>query len=91
MVAWFVILVATLGLAAAAGGSTADNFEVPGAESQRAFDLLEKRFPARVGDSFQIVLASDRGFADPGVEAEVARVLERFAEPRSRRFDPRTL
>ncbi len=75
---WLVALVGMGGLAATVGGTTADNFNVPGTESQRAFDILEKRFPARAGDSFQIVFSSDRGLDDPDVEAQVKDALKRF-------------
>ena len=43
---WLVALLGMGGLAATVGGTTADNFNVPGTESQRAFDILEERFPA---------------------------------------------
>lgn len=40
------------------GGETSLVFEVPGAESQQAFDLLEERFPQRSGDTTDIVFAA---------------------------------
>ena len=41
------VLVAALGaLAGTVGGQFTDEFSVPGADSQRALDLLEERFPA---------------------------------------------
>lgn len=37
------------------GGDFSDQFTVPGVESQRAFDLLEERFPQQSGDTATIV------------------------------------
>ena len=37
------------------GGAPADSFEIPGTESQRAFDLLDARFPAQSGSTARIV------------------------------------
>ena len=79
MTVWLVALVGVVGLAAVVGGTTADNFNVPGTESQRAFNLLKERFPTRAGDSFQIVFNSDRGLEDPAVKAQVEDALDRFA------------
>ena len=39
---WVITLVAALGLAAVARGESANNFELPGSESQEVLDLLEK-------------------------------------------------
>lgn len=56
--AWVLVLVAAVALGRSVGGETSLVFEVPGAESQEAFDLLEERFPQRSGDTADIVFAA---------------------------------
>ncbi|MBV8949433.1 MAG: MMPL family transporter, partial [Actinobacteria bacterium] len=48
-------------------------FSLPGTESQRAFDLLKAKFPARSGDTAQIVFAArgPGGVRAPGVQARM--------------------
>src|SRR3970040_3196167 len=71
---WFVVgaaLTVLVGLSVlygAARGTYGDAFSIPGAESQRLFDLLEERFPSSAGDSASVVVATDAGIADPAGE-----------------------
>ncbi len=67
---WTVALVVVVGLGRTVGGDTSLVFEVPGAESQRAFDLLEDRFPERSGDTADIVFAA-ADVADPEMTAAI--------------------
>ncbi|MBD2894156.1 Membrane protein YdfJ [Actinomadura sp. RB99] len=48
--AWVALLVAVGFAAAAASGPTNSPLTVPGTESQRAFDLIEQRFPGSAAD-----------------------------------------
>ncbi|MEM9655909.1 MAG: MMPL family transporter [Actinomycetota bacterium] len=43
------------------GGAHTTNGDIPGTESQVAFDLLEERFPAQAGTSVQVVFAAEEG------------------------------
>jgi RND superfamily putative drug exporter len=80
LVAWVVAAVAVLFGAQASGGKTADAFEVPGVESQRALDLLEERFPAQAGTSAQLVFAVDSGtLSDADAAAAVDAALDAVA------------
>ena len=63
---WVVAIVAVLGAAQSVGGSLVDEFSLPGSDTQRVTDLLESRFPARSGDSAQMVFAVDSGRLDTG-------------------------
>ncbi|MEM9655969.1 MAG: MMPL family transporter [Actinomycetota bacterium] len=54
-----VTLITVLGITR--GGSHSTNADIPGTESQVAFDLLEDRFPAQAGTSIQVVLAAEEG------------------------------
>ena len=64
---WIVIgiwLVAAVGLVVAAkasGGETVDNFTIPGAQSQKAADLLDEKFPAQSGDTASVVFEAGSG------------------------------
>ena len=70
LVAWLLGLVLVTGLSKTAGGKSATNFTLPGTESQRAFDLLKQNFPARSGDTADIVFAADgpQGVRAPAIE-----------------------
>ncbi len=63
---WVVAVVAIAGAAQTVGGSLVDDFNLPGSDTQRATDLLESRFPARSGDSADMVFAVDSGRLDRG-------------------------
>ena len=72
-----VVLVA-LGVAAgAAGGSFVDDFRTPGTESQRAMDVLDKRFPAASGDTANVVFAVESGTLK---ESDRRRAIERTVQ-----------
>jgi RND superfamily putative drug exporter len=63
---WVVAVVAIAGAAQTVGGSLVDEFSLPGSDTQRVTDLLESRFPARSGDSADMVFAVDSGRLDTG-------------------------
>src|SRR3954466_8097926 len=77
LILWLVLLVA-LGVAGSlAGGSTSDKFEIPGTESQRAFDLLDSRFAAQSGSTLQVVFAAPSGgtVTDASTKAAIGAAL----------------
>jgi len=49
------------------------NYQTPGAESSKAYDLLKERLPARGGDSIKLVFAGDVN--SPAVRPQVEAVL----------------
>ena len=49
------------------GSAYTDNFSGGHSDSTAAFDLLKTRFPARAGDTTDIVFTSDKGVNDPAV------------------------
>ncbi|MFD6418166.1 MMPL family transporter [Streptomyces sp. NPDC060194] len=77
-----LVWVALLGLAgfgaASAATATTSSFSIPGTESQKAFDLLEKRFPDgnAEGATARVVLKAPAGekMTDPDHKAEVAQL-----------------
>lgn len=59
-------------------GDFSDSFTLPGAESQKAYDLLEERFPQQSGSTATLVFetSTENGFADQAVQAQVQRILD---------------
>jgi putative drug exporter of the RND superfamily len=72
---WIVALVAIGVLGNVAGGDYSSDFSLPGTESQRVFDLLEQRFPARSGDTADIVFKADAGVNDPAMKERIQSLL----------------
>jgi RND superfamily putative drug exporter len=73
---WIVLLIAALGLSGAVGTKFANNFSLPGTQSQLAVDLLAHDFPAQAGDSDQIVLGARHGtVTEPAVRKRVEGML----------------
>ncbi|MEH0971090.1 MMPL family transporter [Micromonospora sp. CPCC 205546] len=78
---WLVVLVG-LGLAAATlRGPIADNFTMPGTESQRALDLLAEQFPAASGATGTIAVKAptDGALASPQGQAVVKEITQEAA------------
>ncbi|MGW2179059.1 MMPL family transporter [Streptomyces sp. NPDC001732] len=76
----WVALLALAGFgAASASTATSSSFSIPGTEAQRAFDLLEQRFPGASADGATarvVFKAPDGGkMADPANKAEVNKVV----------------
>jgi len=74
---WIGILIGVSILSAQFGGAFATDFELPGSETQKAADLLADRFPARSGDTADIVYRAEAGVDDPAIKA---RIEQLFAE-----------
>ena len=91
---WVPAFIVSIGLWATAAGEFVNNFQLPGTESQRAYDLLSERFPEQSGDTANAVFAVDQGNVldpanQPRIEAvraeiqkspEVLAVADPFAE-----------
>jgi len=78
---WLVAAVAIFGLKASVGGSTRDNYRVPGVESQRANDLLQQRFRVQSGASGDIVFHTHSGsVTDPAHAAAIRASLAQLAK-----------
>ena len=71
LVIWIVALFGAQFAASSLGGDYASDFSLPGADSQKAFDLLNDRFPQVSGDTAQLVFKADAGVADPGVRTKM--------------------
>src|SRR3984893_18346176 len=73
LLVWIVALIGVTVIGSRVGGSYSESFALPGTESQKANDLLQARFPARAGDSGQIVFSDAAGARDPAVQARMTR------------------
>jgi putative drug exporter of the RND superfamily len=58
LVAWLVVILAVVSLGLLSGGTTVDNFSVPGTQSQQALVQLEQARPALAAPATQVVFAS---------------------------------
>src|SRR5215475_11650882 len=76
---WIVVLVGVIALSRVFGGPYATDFSLPGTESQRAFDLLQQRFPTQSGGTADIVFKADQGVTDPAVKARMEHLFEQAA------------
>jgi len=74
---WLAVAVAAVVAASATGGKTNDAFTIPGTESQRTTDLLEKKLPTLAGGQTQIVFAAPSGakVTDPAHQNAIGAAL----------------
>src|ERR1044071_2986322 len=73
-----VLVIVLLGAAAGAGGEAADDFNIPGTESQQAIDLFRAHSPAFAGaDSTLVFTAEDGKVTDPEAKAAITGALDR--------------
>jgi len=79
LIGWAVLIAAIAAIALTLGGSYADTFTIPGAESQKALDVLKARFPSQAGDSGTLVIKTDAGVDDPAVKQQVTALLAKAA------------
>ncbi|MFD0687893.1 MMPL family transporter [Actinomadura fibrosa] len=74
---WLLLLGVLGGAAAAFSGPTSDEFRMPGTESQRAMDALERQFPQAGGATGTVVIAAPEGAKL--TKAQVAPVVKEAA------------
>src|SRR6187397_61067 len=73
-----VLVLVLLGAAAGAGGEAADDFNIPGTESQQALDLFRAHSPAFAGaDSTLVFTVEDGKVSDGGPKAAIGGALEK--------------
>ncbi|MET8977014.1 MMPL family transporter [Streptomyces sp. NPDC004539] len=78
LVGWVVVLVAVSLGSQAVGDAYRNDFSLPGTESQKALDLLEKRAPSQAGASVTIVVEAKDGLS--GARARVESMLAAVGE-----------
>ncbi len=74
--AWVAILAGLFAANFLFGGAYVSEFKVPGAESQTASDLLKAHFPARYGDSADLVFESQAGVSSAEARPRIQAVID---------------
>jgi len=77
---WALIATSVVLLNSAYGGSSTEEFSIPGAESQKAADALEDRFPQRTLYTSTIVFHSPEGLKNGPTKAAISRAVSRLAD-----------
>src|SRR5256885_15112395 len=67
VIAWVVAFILLNTVGGVLGDEYSDDFSGGKSDSSSAFDLLKERFPARAGDTLDIVFTSAKGVDDPTV------------------------
>ena len=81
LISWVVLLIGVSVAANAVGTRQATNFSLPGTDTQRALDLLQREFPAQAGDTDQIVFRATSGRVDAaGIRAQVSPMLRQVSK-----------
>ncbi|MCX5013486.1 MMPL family transporter [Streptomyces sp. NBC_00555] len=77
---WVALLFAAGFGAASASAPTSGSFSIPGTEAQKAFDVLDKKFPGMAADgaTARIVIKAPAGakVSDPEPKAQVEKIVE---------------
>jgi RND superfamily putative drug exporter len=94
LTAWILVAIAAFVLNGSIGGQPDESFRLPGAESQRAADALQKKFPNETPYTSNVIFHSEQGLTSPTVKAAVAEAVVDLAKgPRiigvSDPYDPR--
>ena len=81
LAAWLVVVVGLFGFGRASGGELEDSFDIPGVESQQAYDLLDQRFPDMAGARAQVIVHTDEGtLTDPAAADAIAETFATIGE-----------
>src|SRR5215207_8782325 len=76
-----LVVLFLLGIAAGTGSPAADDFEIPGTESQQALDLFRAHSPAFAGADADLVFTVEDGkITDPEPKAAIAGALEKVSK-----------
>ncbi|MDP9238898.1 MAG: MMPL family transporter [Chloroflexota bacterium] len=78
--AWIVLLAAIVAGNFFFGGTFVSEFRVPGSEAQAAQDLLQSRFPARSGDSAELVFEAPAGVTGDTARARIQSILDQVVK-----------
>lgn len=80
VIAWAILLVALLVALKTFGGTYSDSFKLPGSDAQAAQDILAAKFPARSGDTADLVFQAPAGVNTPAIKARIQAVLAQVAK-----------
>ena len=77
---WVVCLAGVIAANFMFSGEYSSEFKVPGSESQKANNLLEAHFPARAGDSADLVFEAPAGVTGADARRRIEAVIEQVAQ-----------
>ncbi len=75
VLAWVAILAGLIVANLFFGGKFVSEFKIPGSETEKAQNLLQQRFPARAGDSADVVFEASAGITSPATRPRIEAVL----------------
>jgi putative drug exporter of the RND superfamily len=90
MLAWLAIIAGLIVLVGTVGGSLKDEFEIPGSDTQRATDLIEKEFAAEQGGVLNLVFAAPEGqrLDTPERKAAIEAAIAKLKTPEFKTIGP---
>ncbi|MDX6233983.1 MAG: putative drug exporter of the superfamily, partial [Nocardioidaceae bacterium] len=78
---WVAAFIVMAGLWGTVAGDYVNNFNLPGTESQHAYDLLKDKFPQQSGDTATVVFAvKNGGVLDAGNQPQIEKVRAQIAK-----------
>ena len=80
VLAWLVMLVASVVLSMTVGGEYEADYSATGSDSSAALDLLQQRFPEQSGQVVDVVMRAPGGFDDPATATAVDKAFAAFAD-----------
>ncbi|HEU0103125.1 MAG TPA: MMPL family transporter [Mycobacteriales bacterium] len=80
VLAWVLAAVAVFGLSSSLSGEYSADYSAHGSDSDSAQQLLDSRFPARAGQSIDVVVRTDGPVTAPEVRAAVDALLAEVAD-----------
>jgi RND superfamily putative drug exporter len=91
---WVLVAVAAVMLNGAVGGPPDEHFSIPGAESQRAADAIEDRFPQETLYTSNVIFHDEAGVTAPATQKAIDEAVAQLAEGKhvigvSDPYDPR--
>ena len=79
LAAWVLIAVTAVMLNSSFGGAPDEHFTIPGAESQRAADAIEDRFPQETLNTSNVVFHDEDGLTEPAAKEAVQQAVTQLA------------
>ena len=80
LAAWVLIAVTAFMLNSSFGGAPDESFSLPGAESQRAADAIEDRFPQETLYTSNVIFHDEAGLTEPAAKAAVEQAVAQLAD-----------
>src|SRR5262245_1483858 len=80
LASWVLLAVVAFVLNGAVGGQPDESFRLPGAESQRAADAIQDRFPQETLYTSNVIFHSEQGLKAPEVRKAVEEAVAKLAD-----------